>query len=240
MNSLSPHRKTLRFDSSLAIELIKKPSCDVYKNILIILSFYENYPQKYAKGIKNNEIRKLVGESGEKWGILCNFEGKSHHKDVRMRFLGNIEAKIDSKGRAFLPAQFRKALMAPGEDELVLRQDIFENTLVIYPQSVWNALIDEMRGRLSRWDRRQQMVYRTFVSGVTSITIDSSGRILIPKSFLQAAGITQSLRFVGMGDTIEIWANDPDVELPLLDKDEFGKALEKLMKPRPSSPETEE
>ncbi|MGI6243241.1 MAG: division/cell wall cluster transcriptional repressor MraZ [Prevotella sp.] len=157
-----------------------------------------------------------------------------------MRFLGNIEAKIDSKGRAFLPAQFRKALMAPGEDELVLRQDIFENTLVIYPQSVWNALIDEMRGRLSRWDRRQQMVYRTFVSGVTSITIDSSGRILIPKSFLQAAGITQSLRFVGMGDTIEIWANDPDVELPLLDKDEFGKALEKLMKPRPSSPETEE
>lgn len=157
-----------------------------------------------------------------------------------MRFLGNIEAKIDSKGRAFLPAQFRKSLMACGETDLVLRQDIFENTLVIYPQSVWNALIDEMRSRLSRWDRRQQMVYRTFVSGVTSIAIDGSGRILIPKNFLQAADIDQSLRFVGMGDTIEIWANKPDEELPLLNKKDFGAALEKLMKPHPSSSPTEE
>ncbi|KXB48566.1 putative protein MraZ [Bacteroidales bacterium KA00344] len=181
-----------------------------------------------------------MGQSGEKWGILCNFEGKFYHKDVRMRFLGNIEAKIDSKGRAFLPAQFRKSLMACGETDLVLRQDIFENTLVIYPQSVWNTLIDEMRSRLSRWDRRQQMVYRTFVSGVTSIAIDGSGRILIPKNFLQAADIDQSLRFVGMGDTIEIWTNKPDEELPLLNKEDFGAALEKLMKPRPSSSPTEE
>lgn len=157
-----------------------------------------------------------------------------------MRFLGNIEAKIDSKGRAFLPAQFRKPLMASGENELVLRQDIFENTLVIYPQPVWNSLIDDMRSRLSRWDRRQQMVYRTFVSGVTSIAIDSSGRILIPKNFLQAADIGQSLRFVGMGDTIEIWADKPDEELPLLNKEDFGTALEKLMKPSPPSSPNEE
>ena len=27
-----------------------------------------------------------------------------------MRFLGNIEAKTDAKGRAFLPATFRKVL----------------------------------------------------------------------------------------------------------------------------------
>lgn len=27
-----------------------------------------------------------------------------------MRFLGNIEAKADAKGRAFLPATFRKSI----------------------------------------------------------------------------------------------------------------------------------
>jgi len=123
---------------------------------------------------------------------------------------------------------------------VVLRQDIFENTLVIYPEAVWNALIDEMRCRLSRWDREQQMVYRTFVSGVTSLSIDASGRILIPKNFLQAAGITQSLRFVGMGDTIEIWANEPGGDLPLMDKDDFGSAIEKLMRTEASSSKTEE
>lgn len=33
-----------------------------------------------------------------------------------MRFLGNIEAKVDAKGRVFLPVTFRKVLQASGEE----------------------------------------------------------------------------------------------------------------------------
>lgn len=146
-----------------------------------------------------------------------------------MRFLGNIEAKTDAKGRAFLPAQFRKVLASSGEDTLVLRQDVFENLLVLYPESVWNGLMDDMRSRLSRWDRREQMAYRTFVSSVVELTIDGSGRILIPRSFLEGAGIHQSIRFVGMGDTIEIWPGDGENAQPTMAKDEFGSVLQSIM-----------
>ncbi len=145
-----------------------------------------------------------------------------------MRFLGNIEARTDAKGRAFLPSAFRKVLMASGEEGLVLRQDIFERCLVIYPETVWNREMDEMRARLSRWDRRQQMVYRSFVSGVTSLAVDANGRILIPKPFLEAAGIRQDIRFVGMGDTIEVWANETG-STPFMSADEFGQTLEQMM-----------
>ncbi len=145
-----------------------------------------------------------------------------------MRFLGNIEARTDTKGRAFLPSAFRKVLMASGEESLVLRQDIFEKCLVIYPETVWNREMDEMRSRLSRWDRRQQMVYRSYVSGVTSLAVDASGRILIPKAFLEAAGIKQDIRFVGMGDTIEVWANEAGAA-PFMDANDFGQALEQMM-----------
>ena len=55
-----------------------------------------------------------------------------------MRFLGNVEAKTDVKGRAFLPAVFRKVLSASGEENLVLRKDVFQACLVLYPESVWN------------------------------------------------------------------------------------------------------
>lgn len=144
-----------------------------------------------------------------------------------MRFLGNIEAKTDAKGRAFLPAQFRKVLAASGEDTLVLRQDVFENLLVLYPGSVWNELMDSMRQRLSRWDRREQMAYRTFVSNVVEVVLDGSGRILIPRSFLEEAGIKQSIRFVGMGDTIEIWPGDDGQ--PKMSKEEFGNVLQSIM-----------
>lgn len=145
-----------------------------------------------------------------------------------MRFLGNIEARTDAKGRAFLPSPFRKVLLASGEENLVLRQDIFEKCLVIYPESVWNREMDAMRTRLSRWDRRQQMVYRSFVSGVTNISVDGNGRILLPKAFMETAGIKQDIRFVGMGDTIEVWANEGGTA-PFMEGDAFGQALEEMM-----------
>ena len=83
-----------------------------------------------------------------------------------MRFLGNIEAKIDTKGRAFLPATFRKVLQAGGEERLVLRKDVFQPCLVLYPESVWNGQMDLMRSKLNRWNKQQQEVFRKFVSEV--------------------------------------------------------------------------
>ena len=81
-----------------------------------------------------------------------------------MRFLGTIEAKIDAKGRAFLPAIFRKQLQMGGEERLVMRKDVFQSCLVLYPESVWNTQMDQMRSQLSRWNKRQQQVFRKFVS----------------------------------------------------------------------------
>ena len=75
------------------------------------------------------------------------------------------------------------------------------------------------------------MVYRSFVSGVINLAVDGNGRILIPKNFLEAAGIKQAIRFVGMGDTIEVWANETGGE-PFMNSDEFGLALEQLMAPK--------
>lgn len=143
-----------------------------------------------------------------------------------MRFLGNIEAKTDTKGRAFLPASFRKVLTASGEDTLVLRQDVFENLLVLYPQRVWNQLMDDMRSRLSRWDRKQQMAFRTLVSPVMELSIDGNGRILFPRNYLDAIGVVQKIRFVGMGDTIEVWPNEDNSPSPIMDKQAFGQILE--------------
>lgn len=145
-----------------------------------------------------------------------------------MRFLGNIEAKTDAKGRAFLPAVFRKVLNASGEESLVLRKDIFEPCLVLYPESVWNERMDALRKRLSRWSRRDQMIYRQYVTDVEMITLDGNGRFLIPKRYLKMANIDQQIRFTGMDDCIEIWANGENKE-PFMSAEEFSKAMEETM-----------
>lgn len=146
-----------------------------------------------------------------------------------MRFLGNIEAKTDVKGRAFLPVVFRKVLNASGEENLVLRKDVFQNCLVLYPESVWNEQLDYLRNKLNRWNARQQQIYRTFISDAEAINLDSNGRFLISKRMLRLTGIGQSIRFVGMGDTIEIWSNEEKAEQPFMDPEEFGKELQNIM-----------
>ena len=145
-----------------------------------------------------------------------------------MRFLGNIEAKMDAKGRAFLPAVFRKILQAGSEERLVLRKDVFQPCLVLYPESVWNEQMDALRQRLNRWNKQHQQVFRQFVSEVEVLTLDGNGRFLVPKRYLRMADIEQNVKFVGMGDTIEIWSN-AKAEQCQMNPEDFGKAWEELM-----------
>ena len=145
-----------------------------------------------------------------------------------MRFLGNIEAKVDAKGRAFLPAIFRKVLQAGSEERLVMRKDVFQSCLVLYPESVWNEQMDQMRSRLNRWNKQQQQVFRQFVSEVELLTLDGNGRFLSPKRYLRMAEIDQDIKFTGMGDTIEIWSNKKAEEQQMA-PEEFEAALQELM-----------
>ena len=145
-----------------------------------------------------------------------------------MQFLGNIEAKTDAKGRVFIPATFRKLLQAAGEERLVLRKDVFQDCLVLYPESVWFNTQDVLRQRLNPWNARQQAVFRQFVSDAEVVVPDGNGRILIPRRYLQLAGIRDEVRFIGMDQTIEIWAREK-AEQPFMDPQEFGNALQEVL-----------
>ena len=156
---------------------------------------------------------------------LCN---RILYKDVRMRFLGNIEAKTDTKGRAFLPAVFRKVLQASGEENLVLRKDIFQKCLVLYPESVWNERLDMLKNQLRLWKQTHQQMFRQFVSEAEVVNLDGNGRFLISKRLQKVAEIEQDIQFIGMDDTIEIWAPQ-NLELTLKSEEDFGKEFEQIM-----------
>lgn len=161
------------------------------------------------------------------WGKILIF-AESNNRYQSMRFLGTIEAKIDSKGRAFLPASFRKELQGGGETTLVMRKDVFQPCLVLYPESVWNRQMDALRSRLNRWDATHQSIFRQFVAEAEAVTLDANGRFLISKRMLNVAGIGQSVRFVGMDDTVEIWSGAA-AGRGFMAQEDFGKAIQGIM-----------
>ena len=145
-----------------------------------------------------------------------------------MRFFGNIEAKVDAKGRVFFPAQFRKLLIATLEEKFILRKDFHQNCLVLYRESVWNQEVDKLRSRLNRWSAAHKQLFRQFVSDAEAITLDGNGRMLIPRRYLKMCEIAQDVKFIGMDDTIEIWAKEK-AETPFMDPRDFGDELEKIL-----------
>ena len=119
-------------------------------------------------------------------------------------------------------------LEASGGETLMLRKDIFQRCLVLYPESVWNEQENALRKRLNRFNARHQQIFRQYVSQVEVVTLDGNGRFLIPKRYMDMADIKQDIVFIGMDDTIEIWAGE-NIGQTQMESEEFGKALEEIM-----------
>lgn len=145
-----------------------------------------------------------------------------------IQFLGNIEAKIDAKARIFVPAAFRKILQSSGQNTLILRKDIFQDCLVLYPLQVWEEEVAKLRSRLNRWNKEQQAIFRQFVVDAERLEIDTNGRILIPKRYCQMVGISSDVRFLGVDNTIELWAKE-SLEKTLIPADDFSERIQTLM-----------
>jgi MraZ protein len=145
-----------------------------------------------------------------------------------MRFLGNIEAKLDTKSRVFIPAVFRKVLIAEGQQTLYLRKDVYQDCIIMYPQSVWEDELGLLRSKLNKWNPQEQDLYRQFMIEAETVEPDGSGRILISKHLLTLVGIDSEVRFLGVDNTIEIWPKDV-LEKPRVEPEVFKEKMQTLM-----------
>lgn len=155
-----------------------------------------------------------------------------------MKFYGNIEAKIDTKGRVFFPAQFRKLLQAVSEDQLVMRKHHLKDCIVFYRECDWDQTIDNISNQLDLWDEEQEDIFLQFMSDVETVNFEGTGRILIPKRYLKQCGFEQEVRFIGMNQTIQLWPEKKYLDA-CKSANEFGKTIAKLMKRRGENGDSE-
>ncbi|MCK9154768.1 MAG: division/cell wall cluster transcriptional repressor MraZ [Paludibacteraceae bacterium] len=145
-----------------------------------------------------------------------------------LKFLGNIEAKADSKGRLFVPALYRKSLEKSGEASLILRADPINKCVKLYPESIWAKMDEEFTAHLNLWDQKDLALYRQFTASVEPIDLDSNGRVLISKRHLDMIGVETDALFVGVGNYFEIW-NKQTFEGSLSAMDDFAAAMQSKM-----------
>lgn len=115
-------------------------------------------------------------------------------------FIGEYQHTIDSKGRLFIPARFREGL---GE-KFILTKGL-DGCLFVYPPKEWTAIEEKMRSLpFTKADARAFV--RFFFSGATECEVDKQGRILIPSSLREYAGLEKETMIIGISTRVEIWS----------------------------------
>ncbi|MBR1928946.1 MAG: cell division/cell wall cluster transcriptional repressor MraZ [Paludibacteraceae bacterium] len=145
-------------------------------------------------------------------------------------FIGNIEAKLDSKGRMFVPAQYRKILSEMQSERIVMRRDTDNACLIMYPEEIWNRKVEELSSALNEWDAEDQMLLMQFVSDAEFLELDSQGRVLLQKRNLQQIGATNDILIVGLMNRFAIWDKETFENKRLAQKDFAQKIHERMKK----------
>lgn len=142
-------------------------------------------------------------------------------------FLGEFECKLDAKGRLMLPAGLRKQMPEAEREGLVMNRG-FEKHLVIYTRKEWDAIVEDL-SKLNQYEKKTREFIRYFTRGATELSLDAAGRILLPKSLMEYAGICTDAVLASQFNKIEVWAKDAyDAQLDN-EPDNFSNLAEEVM-----------
>lgn len=143
-------------------------------------------------------------------------------------FIGDYPCKMDAKGRVGIPSAFRKLLQSTSADRLVLRKNIYEPCLEIYPLEEWERQLNLIRSRINPYNRKHAAFLREFYRGTVEVQIDGNGRILIPKRMADYAQLEREIVLAGQDGKVEVWNQDA-YEKGGLDQDSYKDLADEVL-----------
>jgi MraZ protein len=124
--------------------------------------------------------------------------------------MGTHQNRLDAKSRVSIPAAFRtvlRAMPAPATPEtpsLVLRPSHAHDCIEVWPATVFHAL----ETSLNRYDPLSESYDDLAVAlygDAFPVEADKEGRIVLSDELKAHAHLTDSVTFIGLGRTFQIW-----------------------------------
>ncbi|WP_030013935.1 MULTISPECIES: division/cell wall cluster transcriptional repressor MraZ [Micrococcales] len=138
-------------------------------------------------------------------------------------FLGTYSPRLDDKGRLILPAKFRDEL----SEGLVLTRGQ-ERCLYVFSETEFGRVHEQMRqAPISSKQARDYI--RVFLSGASDEVPDKQGRVTIPSSLREYAGLEKELAVIGAGTRAEIWDAEAWNEYLREKESEFSETDEEVI-----------
>ncbi len=120
-------------------------------------------------------------------------------------YFGETAINLDAKGRFAIPTRYRELIDEQCAGRMVLTYSAFDSgALWLSPQEHWESMRDQVLG-LGTFDPAHRGLQRRLVGSATPVEPDGSGRIQLPATLRQVAGLEKHIVLLGMGSKFEIW-----------------------------------
>lgn len=118
---------------------------------------------------------------------------------IKYMLLGEYKHTIDEKGRMAVPAKFRDQL----ETGAIITRG-FDRCLFIFSGTEWQKVVQKLVS-LPFAQAGSRAFARLMLSGASDVKLDSQGRVLVPESLREYAGLEKLAVVIGMYSRIEVW-----------------------------------
>lgn len=123
-------------------------------------------------------------------------------------YLGSNAITMDAKGRLAIPGKVRDALLSECQGRIVVTAHTEERCLLIYPEQQWQQLLPQVE-KLPNINRKAAKMQRILIGYATPMEVDeSNGRILLPPTLREYAGLEKKLMLVGQSNKLELWSEE--------------------------------
>jgi MraZ protein len=137
---------------------------------------------------------------------------------------GEFKNTLDEKGRISLPARLRSEL--PG-NVLILTQGV-DRCLWLFSPEQWKQLSQKLMEATSPFQARSRLVQRRIIAPAQEVEIDKAGRVAVPQSLREFAGLSRDCVILGIDKYIEVWDADQYKAYWSQNEAEFQAAAEEL------------
>jgi len=114
---------------------------------------------------------------------------------------------MDAKGRVAFPAKQRERLLSVCDGQVVATIDTQARCLMVYPLPTWEVIEKELQ-ELPSMNPAVRRIQRLLIGYASELEFDGNGRVLLPPSLRDYAGLEKKLVLVGQGKKLELWSED--------------------------------
>ncbi len=122
-------------------------------------------------------------------------------------FLGSHAINMDAKGRFAVPTRVREELMTACDGRLVITANYEERCLLVYPEPEWQELLPKIE-KLPNLNKAASRLQRLLMGYACPMEMDGNGRLLLPSTLRDYAGLEKKLMLVGQAKKLELWSEE--------------------------------